>query len=185
MTAAIRPNMRAAARPRRLSPSLRKLVLTLHIGTSVAWLGVEACMLALGLTALGTGDSTTMRACYIVMGIFGNLLLIPLAVAALVTGLVLSLGTVWGVFAHWWVVAKLAMNVALVLGTTFAVNPMFQEAAGKAADGTIATPSDLAGLQFQVVGPVVVGIVLLTVATVLSTYKPFGRIRPAQRKARP
>ena len=36
----------------RMSPRLRKLVLTVHVVVSVGWIGIEAGLLALGLTEL-------------------------------------------------------------------------------------------------------------------------------------
>jgi hypothetical protein len=39
------------------------------------------------------------------------IVIVPLSLAALLTGVVQSLGTPWGLFRHRWIVAKLALTV--------------------------------------------------------------------------
>ena len=93
-----------------LSPGQRKLALAAHIVVSVGLLGISAAMLVLGTVAAATPDSGTSRAAYLAMGIFTRGVIQPAAVGALVTGLILSLGTKWGLLEHYWIVAKLALT---------------------------------------------------------------------------
>ena len=94
-----------------LTPRLRKFALTAHITCSVGWLGAVAGFLALALVGLTNNDDQTVRAAYVAMDSTGSFVLVPLALASLLTGLVQSLGTKWGLFRHYWVVFKLLMNV--------------------------------------------------------------------------
>jgi hypothetical protein len=52
-----------------------------------------------------------VRAVYIVMEPLGWSVLVPLSLACLLTGLVLSLGTPWGFVRHHWVLITLLINV--------------------------------------------------------------------------
>jgi len=171
---------------RRLPPRARKLLLTVHVCASVGWIGVEAVLITLGVTGLTTGEPALLRTSYAAMGLLGATILVPTAVAALVTGVVLSLGTRWGLVRHWWVTAKLAITAVMVAGSTFGLNPTLQEAAHQAAalTGEAVTSADLGGLRFEVAFLPVLALVLLIAATALSTYKPWGLTALGRRAAR-
>jgi hypothetical protein len=76
-----------------MTPGFRKFALTAHITFSVGWIGAVVAYLALGVAAVTSGDAQTMRAAWIGMELIGWFAIIPLALAALLTGLVMSLGT--------------------------------------------------------------------------------------------
>ena len=76
-----------------LPPGLRKLVLTLHVASSVGWLGAVAAFLVLAVAGLTSRDVQTMRAAYIAMELVTGFIIVPFCLASLATGLVQSLGT--------------------------------------------------------------------------------------------
>src|SRR5919107_6459579 len=94
-----------------ISPRLRRLALTVHVGSSVGWLGAVAAFLALAVVGLTSDDAETVRGAYLVMEPAAWFVLVPLAFASLVTGLVQSLGTAWGLFRHYWILFKLLITV--------------------------------------------------------------------------
>ena len=77
-------------------PRLRNATLTAHIVASVGWLGAVAVYLALGVIAMVSEDADVVRSVYITMEAAGWYVLLPLSAASLLTGLVQSLGTRWG-----------------------------------------------------------------------------------------
>lgn len=158
------------------SPRLRKLALTVHIAASVGWLGAVACFLALTVVALASDDPRTVRGAYLVMEPIGWFALVPLAVASLLTGLVQSLGTTWGLFRHYWVVFKLAINVLATI-VLLAYMQTLDYFAGVAASGDLALLRSPSPLLHSVLA-----LVLLLVATVLAVYKPRGLTPYGQRK---
>lgn len=96
--------------------------------------------------------------------------LVPLAHAALLSGIALSLGTPWGLIRHYWVALKLLITV---FSTTILLIYMgtFRHMAGVAADpvvalGVVRNPSPLLHA--------ILALVLLLSATLLAIYKPFG-----------
>lgn len=116
-----------------IPPGVRKLALTLHVTASVGWLGAVAAFLALAVVGLTSADEQTVRGSYLVMEPAARLILLPLAYASLVTGLVQSLGTAWGLFKHYWVLFKLLINiVATVIVTSYMAT--FRYMADVAAD---------------------------------------------------
>src|ERR687887_1689325 len=90
---------------------LRKFMLAVHLTASVGWIGAVVAYLALGIAAVTSQDAQTVRAAWIAMEMTGWFVIVPLAVAALLTGLVMSLGTPWGLFRHYWVLISLALTV--------------------------------------------------------------------------
>lgn len=173
-----------------LPPALRKAALTAHVTSSVGWLGSVTAFLALAVAGLISQDNQTVRAVYLAMEVLGWAVLIPLALASLVTGLVQSLGTPWGLFRHYWVLAKLAITV---LAT--AVLLIYTTTLTKLADAA-AEPAALAGRPRALPSPSPVlhsgaALVILLVAAVLSVYKPRGltpygwRKQQERRTARP
>lgn len=103
-----------------MPPGARKLALTAHVTASVGWLGAIIVFLGLAVVGLTSQDAKTVRAAYLVMEPAARLVLVPLSFASLVTGVVLSLGTAWGLFRHYWIVFKLVITVfATIIFSSF------------------------------------------------------------------
>src|ERR671917_1368106 len=94
-----------------MTPRLRKVALAAHLTVSVGWIGAVVAYLALGVSAATSRDAQTVRAAWIAMELSGWFAIVPLALAALLTGLVMSLGTPWGLFRHYWVLITLVLTV--------------------------------------------------------------------------
>jgi hypothetical protein len=164
-----------------MTPGVRKFVLTAHVTSSVGWLGAVAVFLAPALIGLTSQDAQTVRAAYLVMEPAAWLVLLPLAFASLLTGLVQSLGTTWGLFRHYWVLFKLVINrgaIAVLLMYTQTLSYLADVAAETTLSGdglsVLRTPS--------VVLHSVLALLLLLVATVLAVYKPRGMTPYGRRK---
>jgi hypothetical protein len=163
-----------------LSPALRKLALTAHVTASVGWLGSVAAFLALALAGLNSDAAHVVRASYIAMDLTTRYVIVPLCFASLVTGLVSSLGTPWGLFRHYWVVVKLALTVVGTLLLLLHSRPIAY-LAQVAADSVIQT-GDHRQLRVQLVFDAAAALLLLIVNTTLALYKPRGLTRYGWRK---
>ena len=164
-----------------LSASARKLSLTAHVVLSVGWLGAVAASLALGLVGVIGTDRQVVQGVYIGLEALGWYVLVPLSFGSLLSGVVQSLGTRWGLFRHYWVIAKLVMNV---LATTILL--LYMQTLTRLADLARARGTSLEDLQD--LSPVlhsVGALLLLVAATALSIYKPTGLTRRGQRSVRP
>jgi len=156
-----------------LGPRLRKFVLTAHIVSSVGWLGGAIVFLALAVIALTSKDVQIARGVYLVMEPAGWFVLVPLSLASLLTGLVQSLGTTWGLLRHYWVLFKLLMNVVAPI-----VLLLYMQTLGYLADiAADPTPSreDLSILRSP--SPAIhagAALLVLLMAVTLSVYKPRG-----------
>jgi hypothetical protein len=149
-----------------MAPGLRKFVLTLHLTSSVGWIGAVVAYVALGVSAATSQYPQTLRAAWIAMELTGWFVIVPLALSALLTGLVIAVGTPWGLFRHYWVLISLVLTtvatVVLVLHmpTVSRTVDMVRQADGGGYGGDL--PHALGGL------------LVLLVITVLNVYKPQG-----------
>ena len=81
-----------------MTSRIRKVALTAHITSTLSWLGAIAAFLALAIAGLRSNDLQLVRSTYLAMALIGWYILVPLCVASLLTGLIMSLGTTWGYF---------------------------------------------------------------------------------------
>lgn len=153
----------------RFSPGLRKFSLTLHLISSLGWMGAVAAYLALDLTVAFSQNADAVRAAWVGMGLIVSKVIVPLALAALLTGILHSLGTKWGLFRHWWVLISLLLTIfATVVLLIEAESIRF--AAGMAVEASVSSHSGGGGTLLHSIG----GLVVLSVITVLNIYKPKG-----------
>ncbi|HEV8599637.1 MAG TPA: hypothetical protein VGQ69_09780 [Gemmatimonadales bacterium] len=152
--------------------SLRKFALTAHVTFSVGWLGAVAGFLALALAGLTSQDVQLARAAYLAMDLTAWFVIVPLSLLTLPTGLVMALGTEWGLFRHYWILAKLVITVLATLLLLVHLQPVGHLAAVVAAR-TLAR-GELAGLRLQLVADSGAALVALLATTALSVYKPRG-----------
>jgi len=164
-----------------LSPLTRRLALIAHVTSSVGWLGAVAAFLVLSVIGLRTNDSEVLRACYVAMDLLGRYLIVPMSLLALSTGVTQSLITQWGLFRHYWVVAKLVLTV----GAT-ALLLLHQYTAVASASKLVLEQAGFSDALLNALGrqltmDAVLAIVVLMIATVLSILKPWGAIRAGTR----
>jgi hypothetical protein len=163
----------------RLSRRARRAVLTLHVVVSVGWLGLDLGLLALGVTGLTTDDPETIRAAYLSMDVFADVLIIPISLTALLSGVVLSLGTHWGLVRHYWVLAKFVLTLIAATASTFALRGSIAEAADRVS-GVPLSEVDPGPVGVSLVFAPTVALTLYVIMTALSVYKPWGRTRWAR-----
>jgi hypothetical protein len=159
---------------------LRKAGVIAHVTVSVGWFGAVAAFLAVAVEGLRVTDRDAVVAAYLAMRWIAWLAIVPFCVASLVTGIVQSLGTPWGLFKHYWVVAKLLLTVvatALLLLHTNVID--------YAADVALHVPAgvDFGRLRVQLVVDAAAGLAALLVTTVLAVYKPRGLTAYGRRTA--
>lgn len=155
-----------------MSSAVRKFSLAMHVSSSVGWLGAVAAFLALAIAGLTRPEPQLVRAAYLAMHLVTWYVIVPLSMAALVTGFVQSLGTPWGLFRHYWVVTKLLLTVVATLILLLHTGAI--EHVADAAGRVDLRPEDLRGLRIQLVGDASAALFVLFATTMLSVYKPWG-----------
>jgi hypothetical protein len=167
-----------------MSPSVRKFTLAMHLTFSTGWIGGVVAYLALGLAAATTQDADTVRAAWIGMELTGWFAIVPLALASLLTGLVMALGTKWGLFRHYWVLISFALAVfATVILLLHMPDVSVLADVARESEGALGPNGHLySRLQEGDLLHPGLGLVVLLVIQVLNVYKPRGLTRHGWRK---
>jgi hypothetical protein len=151
----------------------RNIVVTIHIVTALALLGVSTVVLVAGIHAAASDDARDAHAVYELLRLLTFSLDLPLALLTLVSGVRLALTSSWGLFRHWWVIAKLAIYGATLGIGLLLISPSLDkmlevtEAGGLGDGGARSTLIAAAGIQ----------VVILLGAATLGVFKPGGRRR--------
>lgn len=162
-----------------MPPRLRKFALAVHLTVSVGWIGAVVAYLAVGVVARTGQDVQTVRGAWIAMEQIGWFAIVPMALASLLTGLVMALGTKWGLFQHYWVLISLVLTVFATVVLLLHM-PTVTYLADIAREADAARLGELGG---DLVHPGI-GVIVLLVIQVLNVYKPRGVTRYGQRKQR-
>lgn len=156
----------------RVGAQTRRVLVFVHIASSVGWMGAGAANVVLASTALVTDSPVLRHTCYSLIQTFDTFLVIPLAFLTLVGGVAVSIVSPWGLLRYWWVLIKLVLTMAVVALSTLGVS-------GWVADGIAAGASPSPSGATLVVG-FVANIAAFLLMTWLSVAKPGGRVRPAE-----
>lgn len=146
--------------PFHLGRRTRIAVLTGHVLAAVGWFGIAATVAFFGYAAAATDDTALRRSLHTAMRA-AIALSIPAGLLCAATGLVLALGTRWGLTRYWWLIIKEVITVVVIVTDPLVLLPAIREALDT---GEATAPF----------GPMTAHVVLLAVATTLSTVKPFG-----------
>jgi hypothetical protein len=172
----------AATRPWRLGARGRKLTLLVHIASAGAWLGIDVVMGVLVFTAVLNDDAGTKALCYRALELFAVWPLLTAGLVCLASGILLGLGSKYGLVRYWWVATKLALNLVLSSLVLVALRPGVIEMAEAGRRSEAGEPASLAA--GTLVFPPIVSTTALLVAMVLSIFKPWGRLRRGPRDDR-
>lgn len=165
-----------------MAPGLRKLNFTAHLTTSVAWVGAVGSFLALSVAGLASQNPDTVRGAYVAMNLLGEFVIVPLSLAAFLTGLAQSLGTEWGLLRYYWVATKLVLTIG---ATLLLLLHQFNAVAGAARRVSMAPAGirpEVGSVGIQLVGDAGLALVVLLVIATLGVYKPWGLTRYGLRK---
>ena len=172
----------AVDRPRvrwRLGAMTRKSILLVHIASAGAWLGIDVVMAVLVFTALGSDDDRTKALSLEALELVAVGPLLACGLVCLLTGVLLGLGSKYGLVRYWWVAIKLALNLLLTALVLVALAPEVAAHAERARQFDAGLPAPL-GVG-QLIFPPIVSPTALLLAMVLAVFKPWGRIRRSGR----
>jgi hypothetical protein len=143
----------------------QKFALLTHITFSVGWFGAVVPYLALVIAGLTSHDAQVVRAACLSMELIGWYVIVPFSFATLLSGLVQSLGTQWGLFRHWWIITKFLLTIFAIL-----VLLRHMQDVSHMAKETMLSRVDFRPDFIHAT----VGLLVLLAAMTLSVFKPWG-----------
>jgi hypothetical protein len=157
----------------KMAPALRKLLLTLHLAFAVGWVGAVTAYVPLAISAVSGQDTQTERAALIAMELIGWSVIVPLAVATVLTGLVMAVGTPWGLFRHYWVLITLVLTIILT-GVLLNHMPSVSALADAARAGESMHSEAHSAEKEHTLLHASAGLLVLLAIMLLNVYKPRG-----------
>ena len=151
-----------------MTPRFQKFTLFAHITFSVGWFGAVIPYLALAIAALTSSDQQMVRAACLSMNLIGWFVIVPFSLATLLSGLVQSLGTRWGLIRHWWVLVKFVLTIFAVIILFLHMREVSR--LSLMAKSTLLSSADLRPELIHSAG----GLLVLLAAIILSIFKPWG-----------
>lgn len=163
-----------------LTPFFRKLGLTVHITFSVGWFGAVAGFLALAIAGLTSENSQIVVSSYLCMELITWFVIVPACFGTLLTGVIQSLATQWGLFRYYWILVKFLLTIVATIVLLVHMQPISYMA--DVVAGTTMSDSDLRSLRIQLIADAGAALLVLLVSTTLSVYKPWGVTAYGQRR---
>lgn len=157
-----------------LTRPARKATLTAHIISSGAWIGIDVIFAVLVVGAAASDDPDVKGVAYRTIAQFLVAPMLVMALISLATGVLLGLGTKFGLLKYWWVAVKLVINVVLIVLVLAALRPSLDEVREHGEALLAGRPSDTN--TGDLVFPPLVSLAALSVATTVSVFKPWGRL---------
>jgi len=165
----------AVRRTWRPSRTTRRVVLLSHVVTSLGWLGVDAVIGVLAVTGFLSDEPARVAAVYTALDAFAVPTLLVFGFGALTSGVLLGLGSRWGLVRYWWVATKLVLNLVLTGLVLVLLQPRVSQAAAESVRVDASLVDRLGGIPTDLLFPAFVSGVALLLASVLGVFKPWGR----------
>lgn len=161
---------------RKMTITQKKWLLTIHILFAAIMFGVMVTFLILGITAANTTNVDVLQACYNSMHILAKTSVRASAIGTLVSGILLSVLTKWGLFKFYWIIAKEILTViAIGIGVVGMYNWTLNAITLVSQDGDTVwqNPSFIINTEQLVIG-IILQIICLIALYLLSVFKPWG-----------
>jgi hypothetical protein len=158
----------------RLGARTRKTTLTVHLVSAGAWIGIDVVVAVLVGVGWWSDDPERRATAYQALGWFVVWPMLTAALVCLATGVVLALGSTWGLVRYWWVAVKLVLNLVLSTLIVLALRPGLPDVVEHGQNLAAGVPDsiDVSFLFF----PPAVSLTTLAFATAIAVFKPWGRI---------
>ena len=148
---------------KKLTVPQRRWLLSAHILCTIAWLGPAFCYLTLAILAATTMDPGLEQAAYAVMALLDQHLVLGAAIGTLVTGVLLSVMTNWGLTRWYWIIVKAIATPLAIMLETFALGSLLEEAMAGGVP------------HARLIGAFVGHTATMSALVVLSVLKPWGQ----------
>lgn len=167
---------------KKLNLTKKNILVSIHVISICAWFGSTLCLILLGFYLKNAQNTEQLVYTLTSMHLIDeNLLKFP-ALATLITGILLSIWTQWGLVKYYWIVIKLIITILIILLGIFFINDWFQyliEAADKIGIQALNKHS-FKSTWLLIILTGVFNLICMGFMTFITYFKPFGKIKKKQ-----
>jgi uncharacterized membrane protein len=165
----------------RLSLRKKNLLVAIHVLSVVAWFGGAICMLLLGLYMKNAHNGEQLYYTLSNMHLIDTTLIRFPALIVLISGVMLSIWTQWGLIKYYWVVIKLVLTVLIIfMGIMFLGDWLSFLVKTAERYGIVALQKDtFQTTSLSLISASIFNIISMTIMTCITYFKPFGKIKKA------
>lgn len=171
----------------KLSIKKKQLIIIIHVLSVICWLGGAMVMLLLGTYMLNSENGEQLYYTVENLHLIDVVMIRYTALVTLITGILLSVWTNWGLLKHYWIVIKLILTLLLICFGIAYMSGWLSQLVSIAQQGRALALSDAAFLNtaYSLIGGAIANIVALIFMTAISYFKPFGKIGKKVPKSKP
>jgi hypothetical protein len=162
---------------KRIGMTSKKILVTLHILFAAIMFGVTVVFLTLSIAAAVSDDPKILTASYTVMHLLAESSVRASTIGTVVTGILLSIYTHWGLFRYYWVIFKeLLTIVSIGLGVVgiYLWSLKGITLINNHGVGVLQNPEFLVNRTYLFIG-ISLQIMSLMAMFILSVFKPWGK----------
>lgn len=160
-----------------VSGSSIDVLISVHVGTVAVWFGVALAMVLMAAVNIKATNGDELYAVNAMVKFLDDFVVIPMAIASVLTGTLLCWLTVWGFFKFYWVITKWIATTALIIFGTFWLGP-WTNAITAIADiervKALTNPLFMFDIHGVIIGGAIQLICLFAIIAI-SIIKPWGR----------
>lgn len=163
----------------KLSVTQRRWLLSFHLIFVAILLGVSVAFIILSIVAGTTNDVGILKACYLSMHILAETSIRASTIGTVVTGILLSLLTSWGLFKYWWILVKEILTIfSIVVGIVGIYFWSLNAVTITSEIGLHAfTNSVFVVNEYQLWTGIILQVIFLVMMTIISVFKPWGKMK--------
>lgn len=167
------------AKKMRLSYAQKSWMLSAHILFIVAWFGGILCMFGLLITSLSANHNNELYVIYMNINLLDDVYVKYPALGALITGLLLSVLTNWGLTRYYWIIVKEVLTLGTIGFGIFYMNQWLDQVTAATSNGDFDT-LQLSDIKHLLIGNLA-NLIALATMVILSYVKPWGRRKNAKK----
>lgn len=171
----------------KLSIKKKQLIIIIHVLSVICWLGGAMVMLLLGTYMLNAENGEQLYYTVENLHLIDVVMIRYTALVTLITGILLSVWTNWGLLKHYWILIKLILTILLICFGIAYMSSWLSQLVSIAQQGRFVALSDAAFLNtaYSLIGGAIANIGALIFMTAISYFKPFGKIGKKVQKSKP
>ncbi|CAH1201890.1 hypothetical protein [Paenibacillus sp. JJ-223] len=163
----------------RLSHKKKCIFVAIHVISASSWIGGTLGMLLLGLYLYSAANGEQLAYTLASMEIIDENLLKYPALMTLLTGILLSIWTQWGLVKHYWIVIKLILTLTTILIGIFFLNHWTASLVDMVSETGFATLQDhnFRSKWLAILLTASFNLLCLFIMVFITYFKPFGKIK--------